>query len=75
MSILFGTAGTSESFKAQGYKNSVQVPEYTAKMGLDAFEYQCGRGVRIKEELATKIRAQAAVHNIYFSLHALTIFP
>ncbi len=70
MSILFGTAGTSESFKAQGYKTSVQVPQYTAKMGLDAFEYQCGRGVRLKEDLAAKIRAQAAVHNIYFSLHA-----
>ena len=70
MSILFGTAGTSQSFAEQGYKNSVQVPEYTAKMGLDAFEYQCGRGVRIKEELASKIRAQAAVHGIYFSLHA-----
>ena len=70
MSILFGTAGTSQSFAEQGYKNSVQVPEYTAKMGLDAFEYQCGRGVRIKEELAAKIRAQAAVHGIYFSLHA-----
>ena len=70
MSILFGTAGTSESFQAQGYKNSVQVPEYTHKMGLDAFEYQCGRGVRIKEELARKIAAQAAIHNIKFSLHA-----
>lgn len=70
MSILFGTAGTSESFKTAGYKTSVQVPEFTAKMGLDAFEYQCGRGVRIKEDLARKIAAQAAVHNITFSLHA-----
>lgn len=70
MSILFGTAGTSESFKTIGYKNSVQVPEFTARMGLDAFEYQCGRGVRIKEDLARKIAAQAAVHNICFSLHA-----
>ena len=68
--IRFGTAGTSDSFAAQGYKSSLDVPEYTAKMGLNAFEYQCGRGVRIKEELASKIRAQAAVHGTYFSLHA-----
>ena len=27
---LFGTAGSSESFKAQGYKTSAQAPEYTA---------------------------------------------
>ena len=38
--IRFGTAGTSESFAAQGYKSSLDVPEYTAKMGLNAFEYQ-----------------------------------
>ena len=31
--IRFGTAGTSDSFAAQGYKTSLEVPEYTAKMG------------------------------------------
>ena len=35
--IRFGTAGTSDSFAAQGYKSSLDVPEYTAKMGLNAF--------------------------------------
>ena len=67
---LFGTAGASESFKAMGYKSSAQVPQYTAAMGLDAFEYQCGRGVRLGEELAKTIRAGAAACGIYFSLHA-----
>ena len=69
-SPLFGTAGTSESFKAMGYKTSAQVPEYTAAMGLDAFEYQCGRGVRLGEALAKTIRAGAEARGIYFSLHA-----
>ena len=69
-SPLFGTAGTSESFKAMGYKTSAQVPEYTAAMGLDAFEYQCGRGVRLGEALAKTIRAGAEARSIYFSLHA-----
>ena len=69
-SPLFGTAGTSESFKAMGYKSSAQVPEYTAAMGLDAFEYQCGRGVRLGEALAKTIRAGAEARGIYFSLHA-----
>ena len=69
-SPLFGTAGTSESFKAMGYKTSAQVPEYTAAMGLDAFEYQCGRGVRLGEALAKTIRAGAEACGIYFSLHA-----
>ena len=45
--IRFGTAGTSDSFAAKGYKNSLDIPAYTAEMGLDAFEYQCGHGVRL----------------------------
>ena len=55
--IRFGTAGTSDSFAAQGYKTSLEVPEYTAKMGLNAFEYQCGRGVRLGLDKAAKMAA------------------
>ena len=53
--IRFGTAGTSDSFAAQGYKSSLDVPEYTAKMGLNAFEYQCGRGVRLGLDKAARM--------------------
>ena len=67
---LFGTAGARESFKAMGYKSSAQVPQYTAAMGLDAFEYQCGRGVRLGAQLAQAIRKGAEARGIYFSLHA-----
>ena len=67
---LFGTAGTSESFRTQGYKTSAQAPEYTAKMGLDAFEYQCGRGVRLSAENAAAIRRAAREYGIAYSLHA-----
>ncbi len=35
----FGPAGISDSFAAQGYKTSLDIPAYTAGMGLDAFEY------------------------------------
>ena len=47
MLARFGPAGNSESFSKMGYKHSLQVPEYLEKIGLDAFEYQCGRGVNI----------------------------
>ena len=68
--IRFGTAGTSDSFAAQGYKNSLDIPEYTAKMGLNAFEYQCGHGVRLGLEKAQKMAADAAARDILFSVHA-----
>ena len=47
-----GPAGTGDSFKAMGYKTSLQVPEYVIKMGLDCFEYSFGRGVNISDEKA-----------------------
>ena len=44
---LFGPAGRAESFETLGYKKMEQVPEYLARFGLDAYEYQCGRGVKV----------------------------
>ncbi len=66
----FGTAGTSDSFAAKGYKGSMDIPAYTAEMGLDAFEYQCGRGVRLGLEKAEKMAELAAERDIVFSVHA-----
>lgn len=71
MSIIrFGTAGQSESFKAMGYKTSLEIPEYTANFGLNAFEYQCGRGVRLGTDKAVQMAAAAAQRGILFSVHA-----
>ncbi len=68
--IRFGTAGESDSFAKLGYKTSLDVPAYTAKMGLNAFEYQCGRGVRLGLDKAAKMAVKAAENDILFSVHA-----
>ena len=68
--IRFGTAGTSDSFTAMGYKNSLDIPAYTEKMGLDAFEYQCGHGVRLGLDKARQMADDAAARGILFSVHA-----
>lgn len=70
MSAIFGPAGNSESFSAMGYKSSLQVPEYLVRMGLDAFEYQCGRGVNIGEDKARNLGELAKEKGITLSLHA-----
>lgn len=70
MSAKFGPAGNSESFKTMGYKHSLQVPEYIVKKGLDAFEYQCGRGVNIGEEKARDLGKIASEKGVALSLHA-----
>ena len=70
MGAIFGPAGNSESFSALGYKNSLQVPEYIVKMGLDCFEYQCGRGVNIGNDKALSLGRIAAEKGVKLSLHA-----
>ena len=70
MTAIFGPAGTPEDFRIKGYKNSLDIPDYLCDMKLDCFEYQCGQGVRIKEELARNIADKAKEKNITMSLHA-----
>lgn len=66
----FGTAGLSESYKAQGHKDMLAVAEYLAGFGLDAFEYQSGRGVRIAQDKADALRSTGAAAGIQYSIHA-----
>lgn len=70
MSARFGPAGNSDSFAAMKYKHTFHIPEYIEKMGLNAYEYQCGRGVNIGEQKAAQFGEAAAKKNIAISLHA-----
>ena len=66
----FGPAGNPQDFFDKGYKHSVQMPAYLADMGLDAYEYQCGRGVNIGQETASELGTRAVEHGVRLSLHA-----
>jgi len=66
---LFGPAGASDEFSKK-YKSSQDMPAYLRQMGLDCFEYQCGRGVNIGEETARRLGEKAAACGIRMSLHA-----
>lgn len=67
MSAKFGPAGNAESFP---YKSSVDAPRWLGELGLDCYEYQCGKGVRVKEDTAVALGRQAQEHDISLSLHA-----
>lgn len=67
MSAKFGPAGNAESFP---YKSSVDAPRWLGELGLDCYEYQCGKGVRVKEDTAVALGQQAQKHGISLSLHA-----
>ena len=68
--VKFGPAGLADSFKSMGYKKSIQVGDYLSRFGLDAFEYQCGRGVKIKQDAAKELGMVLAEKGIQVSLHA-----
>ena len=68
--VLFGPSGNSDSFYEQGHKSTVEAFAWITAMGLDAFEYSFGRGVRLGEETAKKIGAEAAAHSVTLSVHA-----
>jgi deoxyribonuclease-4 len=68
--VLFGPAGNSDLFYKNGNKHTYQAPKWIHDMGLTAFEYSFGHGVRMKEETAAKIRDEAQKYNIALSVHA-----
>ena len=70
MRARFGTAGNPEGFYAAGKKQSKQMPGWLRERGLDAYEYQCGKGVNVREETARNIGAAAVAAGIRLSLHA-----
>ncbi len=70
MDIRFGPAGASASFYAQGHKSSLEMPEWLEKLGLNAFEYQCTRGVNISDDMAGRLGRLAAERCIQLSVHA-----
>lgn len=70
MSVLFGVAGNSDTFTKTVSKASADAPAWLHVIGLDAYEYQCGKGVRVGEATARQIGENAAQAGITLSLHA-----
>lgn len=63
--VRFGPAGNPLDFKGP----TVEAPIYVKEEGLDAYEYQAVRGVRIKEDVAKELGKNAKENDVYVSLH------
>lgn len=68
--MQFGVAGNPDGFYEEGNKVSENMPAYLYEKGLDAYEYQCSRGVRISETKAQKLKEESQTYNIALSVHA-----
>lgn len=65
----FGPAGNDAGFHDEKLKMPGDIVPYLRRFGLTAYEYQCGRGVRVKEENAAVLKAAAAAADVALSLH------
>jgi len=68
--MRFGPAGNSDSFSQQGKRGNLDVPDYLCEFGLNAYEYQCGHGVRLNEKAGREFGKRAQEKDIALSLHS-----
>ncbi len=65
--ITFGPGGNSESWGKR--KFPADLPQYLKELGLNGYEVECGRGVRLSEA-AGELPRIARENGIYITLHA-----
>lgn len=65
----FGPAGNCDLFYAEGHKSAIEAFGWLEGMGLDAYEYQAGNGLRTSEATLSAIGKKAKEHGILMSLH------
>ena len=68
--VKFGPAGGYERAAAENIKSTEKLLEFIAANGLNAFEYQCGRGVMVRQPKGAAIGKKAAECGIKLSIHA-----
>lgn len=67
---LFGPGGNGNAFYAAGKRSTVQAPAWVRDYGLDAYEYEAGKGVTAGEASLRQVGEAAREAGIYLSLHA-----
>ncbi|MCQ2428923.1 MAG: TIM barrel protein [Clostridia bacterium] len=65
----FGPGGNGAWFKAEGGKSTLQAPGWLQSKGLDAYEFEAGRGIVTGDTVLAQIGSKAREHGILMSLH------
>ena len=68
--VRFGPAGNPEKFYEDGFKASTDMPKWLKEIGLNAYEYQCGQGIKISQPTAEKLGKEADANGIMLSVHS-----
>ena len=66
--ITFGPGGNSLSFGKRKFPDDL--PEYLKSLGLNGYEIEFGRGVRMSDSTAEKLKRISEENGIYLTVHA-----
>lgn len=66
----FGPGGNGDLFYAAGNKSTKEAPRWIKEFGLDAYEYEAGKGIMAGEDALRAIGEAAREHGVLMSLHA-----
>ena len=67
---LFGPGGNSDCFKADKKRTTADAPGWVKDFGLDAYEYEAGRGVPASFKTFEALGENAKKAGISLSIHA-----
>ncbi len=70
MLAKFGPGGNCEKFYEEGNKTSLNMPSWLRLKGLDAYEYECTKGIKISHDSAKELGDKAKKEGITLSVHA-----
>ena len=69
MKAYFGPGGNSDAFAADGYRSTLDAPNWISSIGLDAYEYEAGNGLSASPSLLSAIGDRARRAGIRMSFH------
>ena len=69
MKACFGPGGNSDAFAADGYRSTLDAPNWISSIGLDAYEYEAGNGLSASPSLLSAIGDRARRAGIRMSFH------
>lgn len=68
--IRFGPSGNCDLFYDQGFKSSLEAPQWLKNRGLNAYEYAFNRGINISDFVAKTLGEKCKDNGIELSVHA-----
>ena len=67
---LFGPGGNGDAFLTAGLKSTLEAPAFVKAFGLDAYEFEAGRGLHTPPALLREIGMRGVAEGVRMSYHA-----